>query len=93
MKTYEKLSIFREIQSTTSSIIAIVQKQNSKAILPENAKKELASYVNASHVCNPVVDVYDAISLTKSELAKLETLITTWLTDNTGMYVVTGCYW
>jgi hypothetical protein len=93
MKNYEKLLVFREIQSTKSSIIAIVQKQNPKAILPENAKKELASYVNASHVCNPIVDVYDAISLTKFELAKLETLITTWLTDNTGMYVVAGGYW
>jgi hypothetical protein len=88
MKNYEKLLVFREIQSTTTSIIAIVQKQNSKAILPENAKKELASYVNASHACKPIVDVYDVISLTKSELANLETLITTWLTDNTGMYIV-----
>lgn len=88
MQNYEKLLVFREDQNISVSIASIVQKQQPKAILPDNAKKELVAYVNAADITNAVINIYDIVSLTKQEYAKLETLVTTWLSENSEMYVV-----
>jgi hypothetical protein len=88
VKNYEKMLVFRENHAMSSSIASIVQKQQPKAILPDNAKKVLTAYVNAAQITKPIIYIYDTISLTKPEYTKLETVVSTWLSENTGMYVV-----
>jgi len=88
MQNYKKLLVFRDNQNTSVSIASIIQKNQPKAILPDNAKKELVAYVNASNIINKVINIYDTINLSKEEYVKLETYVTWWLSENSGMYVV-----
>lgn len=88
MQNYEKMLVFRENQVLSGSIASIVQKLQPKAILPDNAKKTLTAYVNVAQITKPIIDIYDTISLTKPEYTKLETVVSTWLSENIGMYVV-----
>ena len=88
MQNYEKMLVFRENHVLSGSIASIVQKQQPKVILPDTAKKVLTAYVNATQIAKPIIDIYDTISLTKPEYTKLETVVSTWLSENTDMYVV-----
>lgn len=90
MKQYEKMQVFykNNTHAVSESIASIIQKQNPTAILPDNAKKMITSYINETCLTKPISDIYDIITLTKPKLTKLESVVASWLSENTAMYVV-----
>lgn len=93
-KQYQELLAFRENAKppkVRTSIADVVHRLKPNVLLPENAKNTLVTYVNARRMTLPYLHKFDTkfeVESTPNGLERIYAIVTQWLNENSGMYVV-----